>query len=163
MAVSNPDSDGLLNSLKSRVSAYVDSIADEIIALSLRIHDTREIGLEEVKSCGYLAGFLAERGMAVETGIAGMPTAFRAACTGAAARPLIAFLAEYDALPAVGHACGHNIIGASAAGAGAALAALGTDLAGSVWVVGTPAEESAGGKITMAKTGVFGPVDAVFM
>lgn len=154
----------MLNALKSRVGARVEAIADEIIALSLKIHDAKELGLEEFKSAGYLAEFLTKHGMAVETGIAGMPTAFKAAFEGAGRqKPLIAFLAEYDALPAVGHACGHNIIGASAAGAGAALAALGADLPGAVWVLGTPAEENAGGKIPMAKSGMLEPVDGVFM
>jgi len=149
--------------LKSRIERFVDQISDELIGLSLRIHDEPELGHQEFKACGYLTQFLSKHGMNVTTGTAGMPTAFKATFAGREPRPVVAFLGEYDALPEIGHACGHNIIGASAAGAGVALASLGCDLPGTAWVLGTPAEETAGGKVPMAQQGIFSDVNAVMM
>jgi amidohydrolase len=149
--------------LKGRVGEYIDSIKDELIALSLRIHEKPETSFEEFLAQKNLTAFLSSHGMAVEKGTAGMATAFKASFTGKSASPLIALLGEYDALPQLGHACGHNIIGTSAAGAGAALASLGKDLPGSVWVLGTPAEEGGGGKIPMVEQGLFNDVAAVMM
>lgn len=152
-----------INQLKQRVGTFVDGISSEIIDLSLRIHAEPELAFQEVKAAGYLTDFLKQHGLDVELGTAGMPTAFKAVYKGSSARPVIAFLAEYDALPHVGHACGHNIIGASAAAAGAALASLGKDIPGVAWVLGTPAEEGGGGKVIMVEKGVFDDVDAVMM
>ena len=152
-----------IDDLKARVAAFVDTDAPELIDLSLRIHAEHELGHQEFKSSQYLVDYLRKHGFAVETGTAGLPTAFKAMAGGKSPRPLIAFLAEYDALPEVGHACGHNIIGTSAAGAGAALASLGETLPGSTWVLGTPAEETSGGKVTMVNQGIFNSVDAVLM
>lgn len=153
----------VLTNLKSKVCEFVDRHSGEITALSLAIHEAKELGLQEFKSSAYLADFLRSFDLDVETGIAGLPTAFRAAAAGPVAKPTIALLAEYDALPGVGHACAHNIIGASAAAAGAALASLGGDLPGTILVFGTPAEETAGGKIPIAQAGFFADVDAVLM
>jgi amidohydrolase len=106
-------------------------------------------------------------GLAIERGIADMPTAFRAVVRGRCERPCVAILAEMDALPGVGHACGHNLIGAAAAGAGLGLAAVAADLPGSAVVLGCPAEESAvdgsGGKIRLLRAGIFDAVDAAIM
>jgi amidohydrolase len=100
-------------------------------------------------------------------GTAGMDTAFKAVLAGGSAGPTIAILAEYDALPQLGHGCGHNLIATSALGAGLALTDVLGDLAGSVWVLGTPAEESAapnaGGKVHMVRAGVFDDIDASIM
>jgi amidohydrolase len=107
------------------------------------------------------AELLAEEGFAVTTGTAGLPTAFSAE---AGSGPLVvAVCAEYDALPGVGHACGHNIIAASAAGAGLGLARVADDLGLTVRVLGSPAEEGGGGKITMLDAGVFDDVHAAMM
>jgi amidohydrolase len=149
--------------LKERAGAYVDSIKDELIALSLRIHEKPETSFQEFSAQQNLTAFLTKHGLAVENGTAGMATAFKAAFTGHKEKPLIAFLGEYDALPQLGHACGHNIIGSAAAGAGAALASLGKDLPGAIWVLGTPAEEGGGGKIPMVEQGLFKDVAAVMM
>jgi len=149
--------------LKSKIKRFVDQTSGELIELSLRIHDEPELGHQEFKACADLTQFLSRHGMNVTTGSAGLPTAFRATFTGGKAKPVVAFLGEYDALPQIGHACGHNIIGASAACAGAALASLGCDLPGSAWVLGTPAEETSGGKVTMVQQGLFSDVDAVMM
>jgi len=107
-------------------------------------------------------------GIPVEMGTAGMATAFKAVLGGQAApRPRVVILAEYDALPGLGHGCGHNLIGTSAVGAGLALTEVVKELPGSIWVLGTPAEESAapnsGGKAHMVNAGVFADVDAAIM
>ena len=149
--------------LKERVSEFIDKHASEIVDLSLKIHSKPELAFQEVEAAANLAEFLKIHGLQVEMGTSGMQTAFKASVRGSSASPLLALLAEYDALPHVGHACGHNIIGASAAAAGAALAACGGDLPGSVWVLGTPAEEGGGGKVVMVKDGIFKDVDGVLM
>ncbi len=149
--------------LKAAIGRFVDEKADEIERLSLAIHEAAELGLEEHRSCDMLTKFLSKHGMQTECGTGGLPTAFKATFYGNSNKPVVAFLAEYDALPVVGHACGHNIIGASAAASGAALASLGSSLPGCALVFGTPAEENAGGKVVMTRAGVFEGVDAVFM
>lgn len=152
-----------MDALKDLVGPAVDRLADELESLSRRIHDHPELGYQEVKAAGWLADFLERRGFAVERGVAGVPTAFRATIdTGEG--PTVAILCEYDALPAIGHACGHNVIAAAGAGAGAALAALRDRLPkGRVQVIGTPAEEGGGGKIKLIHGGVFERVDAAMM
>ncbi len=122
-----------------------------------------ELGYEEVQACGWLTDFLARKGFKVETGVAGVATAFRATIeTGAG--PTIAILCEYDALPGIGHACGHNVIATSGAGAGAALAAAKAQLPkGRILVIGTPAEEGGGGKVKLIQGGVFKDVDCAMM
>jgi amidohydrolase len=138
----------------------IDGAADDLIALSKFIHDNPEIALQEVRASAACADFLEERGFAVERGVAELPTAFAAAAgTG---QPRIAYLAEYDALPGVGHGCGHNLIAIAGIGAGLGLAAALPHLGGlgRVDVFGTPAEEAVGGKVIMANAGVFAGVDA---
>lgn len=138
----------------------VDLLAGDLIELSHRIHANPEIGLQEEKASAWCAAFLRAHGFSVTAPVAGLATAFRA--TRGSGRPRLAFLAEYDALPGVGHACGHNIIGASAVGAGIALAeALGkAGLEATVHVDGTPAEETVGGKIPFVQQGLYREVDA---
>ena len=148
---------------KLAIAEAVDRLADELERLSRQIHDNPELGYEEVRACGWLGDFLAGHGFTVEKGIAGVDTAFRATIeTGEG--PTIAILCEYDALPGIGHACGHNVIATSGAGAGAALAAVRAKLPkGRVQVIGTPAEEGGGGKIKLIKGGVFKDVDCAMM
>ncbi|WP_101833648.1 M20 family metallopeptidase, partial [Frankia canadensis] len=121
--------------------------------LAQAVHARPELGLVEFHAAGLLTAALEERGFAVTRGLAGMPTAFRAEYgTG----PLtVALTAEYDALPGIGHACGHNLIGAMAIAAAAALAPVAAEAGLRVVVVGCPAEENAGGKIYLAEAGVF--------
>ncbi len=149
--------------VKDAIGQAVDRLADELEALSRRIHGHPELAYQEVKACGWLGEFLAAQGFKVETGVAGVATAFRATLdmgTG----PTIAILCEYDALPGIGHACGHNVIATSGAGAGAALAAVKDRLPGGrVLVIGTPAEEGGGGKIKLIQGGVFERVDCAMM
>jgi amidohydrolase len=152
-----------MDALKDLLGPAVDRLADELESLSRRIHAHPELAYQEVKASGWLADFLERQGFAVERGVAGVPTAFRATIdTGEG--PTVAILCEYDALPAIGHACGHNVIAAAGAGAGAALAAVRERLPkGRVQVIGTPAEEGGGGKIKLIHGGVFERVDAAMM
>jgi amidohydrolase len=134
---------------------------DGLVRLSHDIHDHPETAFEEDRAAAWTAERLAEGGFAVTTGTSGMPTAFSAEI---GSGPLVvAVCAEYDALPGVGHACGHNIIAAAAVGAGLGLAGMADDLGLTVRVLGTPAEEGGGGKITMLDDGVFDGVHAAMM
>lgn len=150
------------SSLVQGVIEEVDALAPRLIDLSHRIHSNPELGYEERKAAAWCSELLRSEGFEVTKPVAGMETAFRA--KKGSGKPVVSFLAEYDALPGVGHACGHNIIGSSALGAGMALArALGrSGLAATVLVDGTPAEETNGGKIPMVEQGLFQDVDAVF-
>ena len=149
--------------LKARVAAVVDEMSDELIALSRQIHGMPELAFKELKAAELLTGKLRQSGFRVETGIAGMETAFRATATGQPGGPTVAILAEYDALPQIGHGCGHNIIGTAAVGAGAAVSAVIAELRGTVQILGTPAEEGGGGKVVMLREGIFAGVDAAMM
>ncbi len=144
--------------LRERVIDAIDAASGDILAVSAFIHAHPEVAMEERESSEAVAAMLERYGFAAARGIAGIPTAFRAE-TGQGA-PHIAFLAEYDALPGLGHACGHNLIACAAMGAGIGLAAALGDLSGSVVVFGTPAEEAVGGKVIMARRGVFDDIDA---
>lgn len=137
----------------------IDANAEELRAVSQFIHDHPEMALEEVKASAAAADVLEKFGFDVERGIAGLPTAFRATA-GSDGGPQIAFLAEYDALPGVGHGCGHNLICLSALAAGIGAKAALNGVPGRITVFGTPAEEAVGGKVIMANAGVFNGVDA---
>src|SRR5258705_12835530 len=152
-----------MSTVKDAISQAVDRLADELEALSVKIHDHPELAYQEVKACAWLSEFLAKQGFKVEQGAGGVETAFRATIeTGEG--PTIAILCEYDALPGIGHACGHNVIATSGAGAGAALAAVRAQLPkGRIQVIGTPAEEGGGGKVKLIKAGVFKGVDCAMM
>ena len=152
-----------MTAVKDLIGQAVDRLGDDLEKLSRQIHDNPELAYQEVKACGWLGDFLAAQGFKVERGVGGVETAFRASIeTGDG--PTIAIMCEYDALPQIGHACGHNIIAASGAGAGAALAAVKDKLPkGRVLVIGTPAEEGGGGKVKLLKAGVFRDVDAAMM
>ncbi|MEX0684279.1 MAG: M20 family metallopeptidase [Dehalococcoidia bacterium] len=150
------------NAIKQQASDEIERLKPELIDLSLRIHATPEIAFQEHKSSAMLAEFLEGNGFAVERGVCKLETAFRA--TYGSGEPRIAFVAEYDALPGVGHGCGHNIIGTAAAAAGIALKSLlQADGSGTVLVIGTPAEEAAGGKVYMVDRGAFKDVDCAMM
>ena len=150
-------------SLRPRVEQAVRRLWPAVAGLSQDMHARPELSEEEVRASGRLARFLAGEGFRVRRGIAGLPTAFEARKRLGPGGRRIAFLAEYDALPGIGHGCGHNLIGASAAGAGAALGRMAGALGGEVIVVGTPAEETIGGKVPMVERGVFDRVDAALM
>lgn len=149
--------------LRARLATEVARLSPAITSVSRRLHRHPELSLHEKRSAGLLARFLASEGFRVRRGVAGLPTAFVARKGRRRGGPRVAFLAEYDALPGIGHACGHNLIGAAAVGAGAALGRVLGDLPGEVVVIGTPAEETIGGKVVMAERGVFRGVDAALM
>ncbi len=149
--------------LIDRIDATLDREREALLELSHRIHAHPEIRFEEVQASAWLADALEARGFTLERGVAGLPTAFRARLEGQPAGPTVAVLCEYDALPGLGHACGHNLIATMGAGAGFALAPLMPDLTGTLLVIGTPAEEGGGGKIMMLEEGVFDGVDAALM
>jgi amidohydrolase len=151
-----------LESMKSEIAAAVDSMADELLRLSHSIHDEPELALEEFKSAAKLEDAVAARDLPVQRGAFGLDTAYVSEF-GNESGPTIAILSEYDALPGIGHACGHNIIATSGLGAALALAKLGSRLPGRVRYLGTPAEERFGGKEIMAREGAFDGVDAAMM
>ena len=146
---------------KDAATAAIDEHLPELIRLSHEIHAHPELSYEEVRSSALAADALELGGFTVTRGTAGLPTAFSAE---SGSGPLVLTIcAEYDALPDVGHACGHNIIAASAVGAGLGLLPLVDELDITLRVVGTPAEEGGGGKVVMLERGVFEDVHAAMM
>jgi amidohydrolase len=139
-----------------KIIESIDAAARDLVGLSKFIHSNPEIAMQEVKASAACADFLRERGFTVERGVADIPTAFEATAGTHDGGPRVAFLSEYDALPGVGHGCGHNLIAIAGIGAGLGLAAAASSTAGSVTVFGTPAEEAIGGKVLMAEAGLFG-------
>lgn len=150
----------------TRIEQEVAARADRLWDVSLALHRAPETAYEEHRASGLLAGELEREGFRVERGVAGLPTAFTARTgngVGPGEVPGVALLLEYDALPQLGHACGHNLIAAAGLGAAlAAQAALG-EVAGTLLAVGTPAEESGGGKVAEVAAGLFDGVDAALM
>jgi amidohydrolase len=138
---------------KDAARVAFERVRDDLVALSHRIHAHPEVKWEEERASAWVAEALVAAGFTVEAGICDLPTAFEAR---AGAGPLhVVLCAEYDALPGIGHACGHNVIAASSAGAGIALAEVADDLGLTVRVIGTPAEEGGGGKILLLERGAF--------
>jgi amidohydrolase len=148
--------------LKQAVCAAVDDIREEVLRLSHGIHAKPELAFEEREAAALLSESIRQSGLEVETGAYGLETAFVAEF-GSGDAGCVAVLAEYDALPDIGHACGHNIIASAAVGAGLALYSLADRLPGRVRLLGTPAEERGGGKELMAREGAFDGVDAAMM
>ena len=148
---------------KAGARARLNTVESRLIELSHRIHAHPELGFEEERAAAWLCETMADAGFAVERGICGIPTALAAR---AGSGPLhIAICAEYDCLPGIGHACGHNIIAASAVGAAIAAAKVAGDAGLTITLLGTPAEEicNAGGKILMLERGAFNGVHAAMM
>jgi len=148
--------------LKDEVCAAVDAMRDELLRISRAIHAKPELAFEEREAAALLVEALRGAGLDVADGSHGLETAF-AAEFGPDGSPCVALLAEYDALPGMGHACGHNLIATAGVGAGLALAGLGERLPGRVRVLGTPAEEHGCGKELMAREGALDGVDAALM
>lgn len=151
-----------LEKLKDEVCAVVDGLRSELLRLSRAIHATPELAFQERAAAALLVDALRQAGLDVEPGAHGLETAF-AAEFGPPGAPCVALLAEYDALPQIGHACGHNLIAAAGVGAGLALFTLAGRLPGRVRVLGTPAEERGAGKELMARQGALDGVDAALM
>ena len=152
-----------LNRLKERLSVKIDDYSARLIEISEFIHKNPELGFKEYKSSKILIEELQKNDFIVEKNTAGLKTAFKAVGRGKEGGPAIAFLSEYDALPEIGHACGHNIIGTASLGAGIAIKSIIKELNGSVYVFGTPAEEGGGGKIKMLEKGAFEGIDTSLM
>src|SRR5439155_2186911 len=150
-----------LGAAKERLVEEVDRRADDLVEASHRIHDRPELLFEERFAADVLCGALADAGLDVERGAFGLETAF--AARAGREGPTIAVLCEYDALPGIGHGCGHNIIATAGLGAGLAAAALADAAGGRVLILGTPGEEGGGGKVLMAEAGAFEGVDAAMM
>jgi amidohydrolase len=148
--------------MKDQIIAAIDAAAPRLAEVARAIHAHPELCYEERFAADLLAGELEHAGHAVERGAGGVATAFRARF-GAPGGPRVAILAEYDALPAIGHACGHNLIAAGALGAALALGRVAGALPGEVVVLGTPAEEGGGGKIRLIEAGLFDGFDAAMM
>jgi len=146
---------------KAGARERLNAARDELIALSHRIHAHPELGFEEERAARWLAEGLAGAGFTIEAGVCDLPTAFIAR---AGSGPLhVAICAEYDCLPGIGHACGHNMIAAIAVGAGLAAARVADEVGLTVSVIGTPAEEGGGGKILLLERGAFAGVHAAMM
>lgn len=152
---------GASSHVMDRLEQAVASLANDIVDLSHDVFDHPELCFEEHHAAAAVARLVQSRGIDIETGAYGLPTAFRARVGDG--RPTVAILAEYDALPSIGHGCGHNVICASGVGAFLALATVADELPGSVELVGTPAEEGGSGKELIARAGGFDHVDAAIM
>ncbi len=148
---------------KVAVNEELEKLKPKLVELATTIHQNPETKFEEVKASKWLSDAAVEAGFKLEKPLGRLETAFRASYSGSKKGPNIAFLGEYDALPDVGHACGHNLIGPAALGAALAMAKHMKDVPGSVQVIGTPGEEGGGGKVMLAEAGVFNKVDIALM
>ena len=149
---------------KEQIGLEVESLADELFAVSDFLLENPEIAYQEFKARDYLSRMLEQKGFEVEKGVGNVETSFMARPTDCKpSRPAVAILAEYDALPKIGHGCGHNLIAAAGLGAVVALGRILGDEAGGLVLVGTPAEEGGGGKVRLAEAGVFEEMDAAMM
>jgi amidohydrolase len=148
---------------KDNISAYIDGIRTRLIEISDEIHRNPELAFKEVIAAQLLVDELKKAGFEVEHGVAGMDTAIVAVHPEQSKGPTVAILGEYDALPEIGHACGHNLIATAALGACLALGSIKKDIPGKLVFMGTPAEEDLGGKITMVDAGLFKDIDAAMM
>jgi amidohydrolase len=150
---------------KARLAAAVEDAREEILELSHRIHATPEIAFEEHSAATWIAEVLARHGFVVERPAGRLSTAIRATRAGGrgGSEPRIGILAEYDALPGLGHGCGHNTMAASGVGAAIALAAVADELPGEIVFLGTPAEERGSGKQIMIDDGLFEGIDAALL
>ena len=151
--------------MKARLAAAVEAHRDEIVELSRRIHANPEVAFEEQQAAAWVAEAIARHGYAVEHPAGRLPTAVRGVLAGGRGGPgpRIGILAEYDALPGLGHGCGHNTMAASGVGAAIALAAIADELPGEIVFLGTPAEERGSGKAIMIEDGLFEGIDAALL
>ena len=149
---------------KNDIISTVERLKKDLITLSHNIHKNPELGFNEFKASKWLTDFLKKNGFDVKLGVGSLKTAFVAQFPkGPKRKPSVALVAEYDALPDIGHGCGHNIIGSASCGAAAALAKVLKNNFGKILVVGTPAEEGGGGKMPLIKSKAFDGVDAAMM
>lgn len=149
--------------MKEKIMGAVNAVGPELDELSRNMYDNPELGYEEFKACAWHTELLEKYGFTVEKNYCDIATAYKASYDSKKPGLTIAFLAEYDALPGVGHGCGHNILGATSLGAGIALKSVIDRLGGKVIVFGTPAEETSGAKVIFAEQGKFDDVDIAMM
>ena len=150
-----------INAMKQTVQQMIDSVSEDLRSISLSIHGKPELRFEEHHAHQVLTDYLAANGFHVNRGAYDMPTAFEAVA--GSGGPTIAVMCEYDALPGIGHACGHNLIAISGIAVGLALKQALGDGNGTIVVLGSPAEEGGGGKIRLAERGAFANIDAAMM
>jgi amidohydrolase len=151
-----------LQQLKQRAAARIDEAAAALDRLALAIHDRPELGYQEQFASSALADYVTGQGLAATRGVGGVDTAFVSE-TKNGSGPTVAICSEYDALPGIGHGCGHNLIATGGVGAYLGVAAVAKELKGTVRLIGTPAEEGGAGKVRLHLAGVFDGVDAAMM
>lgn len=145
------------------IISKIDQIKDELITLGKTIHQNPELAFNEYNAVENITTMLIKYGFTIEKGKGQLETAFKAEYNGKGEGPVVAFLAEYDALPEIGHGCGHNLIATMAVGAAIGLREVINDIDGKIVVLGTPAEEGGGGKILMLEEGYFDDIDYALM
>jgi len=151
-----------MNNQKQAIKQIIGENLEDLFDLAKKMKENPEMGFEEFKASAWLTEYLEMKGFEVQRGIAGLPTAFKATVDLDEDGPNIAFLCEYDALPGIGHGCGHNLIGPQSIGAAVALSQI-KGLSGTITVLGAPAEETGGAKVTLVEKGVFDDVDFAMM
>lgn len=146
-----------------RVQEIVSELAPDLKELTLKIHDNPELGNQEHKACRWQMELLQKYGFETSDNFCDIPTAYKAVYKGKKPGPKIAMLAEYDALPELGHGCGHNLIAMISVGSGIAMREFADEYGGEIHVIGTPAEETAGAKVEMSAKGAFKEYDVAMM
>ncbi|WP_207652849.1 M20 family metallopeptidase [Anaeromicrobium sediminis] len=149
--------------MKNIIVSEIKEIKDELIEINDFMYNYPELGNEEFKSSKLLKDILIKYGFTVESNLANQKTSFKAVYDSKKDGPTIGFLCEYDALPDIGHGCGHNMIGTMGVGAGIALSKVIDEIGGKIVVLGTPAEETDGGKVHMVNAGVFEDIDVAMI
>lgn len=149
--------------MKELLKNNLETIQNRLWEINDILYHHPELGDQEYESMNLLVELLEQHQFSVEKGIVGRPTAFKAVYDSKKEGPTIAYLSEYDALPEVGHGCGHNMIGTMSAGAGVLLSKVVDEIGGRVVVLGTPAEETNGAKVPMAEQGIFDDIDAAMI
>ncbi len=152
-----------INDLKEKIKKQVDEISPRAVEIADHIFDNPELSQKEYETRKYLAQELEKNGFKVEKGVGGMETSFRAEFDTKKEGPSIAFIAEYDALPVMGHACHHHIIASSSVNCAITLSKMSDELCGKIFCFGTPAEELMDAKGIMIREGAFDGIDAGFM
>jgi len=149
--------------LKKLINDHIENHKEELVLLSKKIHEKPELAFQEHEAVENITSLLMKHGFKVEKGIAGLETAFRAEYSINDSGPTLAYIAEYDALPEIGHGCGHNLIAAMSVGAAIGLSKLVDKIDGKIVVMGTPGEEGGGGKVIMVENGCFEDIDYALM
>ena len=149
--------------MKEKVLKLINQITPELNEMSLEIYKNPELGYEEFIACKLHTNLLSKYGFSVEKNFSGIETGFKAIYKSKKQGPVISYMAEYDALPGIGHGCGHNLLGTVSTGAGIILKQIIDEIGGTVIVFGTPAEETSGAKVTYAENHEFDDVDIAMM